>query len=97
MKRSTLEKTYLVFSGLVALGTRPEDSEYWKLAETFGAKCGNDLREGVTHLVANQVRYYSLGTFQNDLTRLFAFSPVLRKFILLDEILESRLSTLNGY
>jgi len=65
MKRSTLERTYLVFSGLVALGTRPEDSEYWKLAETFGAKCGNDLREGVTHLVANQVRYSSLRAISN--------------------------------
>ncbi|GAA5937508.1 BRCT domain-containing protein, partial [Sporobolomyces koalae] len=54
MKRSTLRQTHLVFSGLVALGTRPQDSEYWKLAETFGAKCGSDLREGVTHLVANQ-------------------------------------------
>ncbi|GAA5883837.1 hypothetical protein JCM16303_007405 [Sporobolomyces ruberrimus] len=54
MKRSTLRDTCLVFSGLVALGTRPEDSEYWKLAETFGAKCRNDLNERVTHLVANQ-------------------------------------------
>ncbi|GAA5892694.1 protein serine/threonine phosphatase [Sporobolomyces salmoneus] len=54
MKRTSLKDCYLVFSGLVALGTRPEDSEYWKLAETFGAKCGNELRERVTHLVANQ-------------------------------------------
>jgi RNA polymerase II subunit A-like phosphatase len=58
MKRSTLRDTCLVFSGLVALGTRPEDSEYWKLAETFGAKCRNDLNERVTHLVANQVRFF---------------------------------------
>ncbi|GAA5836291.1 hypothetical protein JCM3766R1_003481 [Sporobolomyces carnicolor] len=54
MKRKTLRDCHLVFSGLVALGTRPEDSEYWKLAETFGANCGNELRERVTHLVANQ-------------------------------------------
>ncbi|GAA6009999.1 hypothetical protein JCM11491_005822 [Sporobolomyces phaffii] len=54
MKRSTFAGTYLVFSGLVALGSRPEDSEYWKLAETFGAKCGTELRDRVTHLVANQ-------------------------------------------
>ncbi|GAA6058884.1 hypothetical protein JCM10212_002828 [Sporobolomyces blumeae] len=54
MKRRTLESTHLVFSGLVALGSRPQDSEYWKLAETFGARCSTELRGSVTHLVANQ-------------------------------------------
>ncbi|GJN89586.1 hypothetical protein Rhopal_002573-T1 [Rhodotorula paludigena] len=54
MKRQTLRDTHLVFSGLVALGSRPEDSEYWKLAQTFGARCSADLSSSVTHLVANQ-------------------------------------------
>lgn len=54
MKAQTLRETNLVFSGLVALGTRPEDSEYWKLATTFGATCSNQLSPRTTHLVANQ-------------------------------------------
>ncbi|GAA5866573.1 hypothetical protein JCM8547_005463 [Rhodosporidiobolus lusitaniae] len=54
LKSLTLRHTHLVFSGLVALGTRPEDSEYWKLARTFGARCSNEVTGSVTHLVANQ-------------------------------------------
>ncbi|GAA5844154.1 hypothetical protein JCM11251_002452 [Rhodosporidiobolus azoricus] len=54
LKRQSLRSTHLVFSGLVALGSRPEDSEYWKLATTFGARCSADLSSSVTHLVANQ-------------------------------------------
>ncbi|GAA6012742.1 hypothetical protein JCM8202_003430 [Rhodotorula sphaerocarpa] len=54
MKSRALRDTHLVFSGLVALGTRPEDSEYWKLATTFGARCSSELSSSVTHLVANQ-------------------------------------------
>ncbi|GAA5985321.1 hypothetical protein JCM11641_005393 [Rhodosporidiobolus odoratus] len=54
LKQQTLRSTHLVFSGLVALGSRPEDSEYWKLARTFGARCSADLTSSVTHLVANQ-------------------------------------------
>ncbi|GEM08291.1 RNA Polymerase II CTD phosphatase Fcp1 [Rhodotorula toruloides] len=53
MKAQTLRDTHLVFSGLVALGSRPEDSEYWKLARTFGARCSVDLSSSTTHLVAN--------------------------------------------
>ncbi|EGU12936.1 putative RNA polymerase II CTD phosphatase Fcp1 [Rhodotorula toruloides ATCC 204091] len=53
MKAQTLRDTHLVFSGLVALGSRPEDSEYWKLARTFGARCSADLSSSTTHLVAN--------------------------------------------
>ncbi|GAA5820451.1 hypothetical protein JCM3770_003382 [Rhodotorula araucariae] len=54
MKRLALRDTHLVFSGLVALGSRPSDSEYWKLAASFGARCSADLSSSVTHLVANQ-------------------------------------------
>lgn len=54
MKAQALRDTHLVFSGLVALGSRPEDSEYWKLATTFGARCSAELTSSVTHLVANQ-------------------------------------------
>lgn len=53
MKAQTLRNTHLVFSGLVALGSRPEDSEYWKLAHTFGARCSAELSTSTTHLVAN--------------------------------------------
>lgn len=53
MKAQTLRDTHLVFSGLVALGSRPDDSEYWKLARTFGARCSADLSSSTTHLVAN--------------------------------------------
>ncbi|GAA6022101.1 hypothetical protein JCM10207_000762 [Rhodosporidiobolus poonsookiae] len=54
MKRQALRAAHIVFSGLVAIGTRPDDSEYWKLARTFGARCSVELGGGVTHLVANQ-------------------------------------------
>ncbi|GAA5866431.1 hypothetical protein JCM3774_004681 [Rhodotorula dairenensis] len=54
LKAQSLRDTTIVFSGLVALGTRAEDSEYWKLATTFGAQCSNLLSSKVTHLVANQ-------------------------------------------
>lgn len=43
-----------VFSGLVALGSRPQDSEYWKLATTFGAGCAPNLDSRSTHLVAKE-------------------------------------------
>ncbi|GAA6039105.1 hypothetical protein JCM8097_005327 [Rhodosporidiobolus ruineniae] len=54
LKSLTLHSCHLVFSGLVALGSRPEDSQYWQLARTFGATCSAELRKGVTHLVANK-------------------------------------------
>lgn len=53
-KRQTLRGVNLVLSGLVQLGTRPQDSEYWRLATAFGANCFADLHSKVTHLVANQ-------------------------------------------
>ncbi|KAI5481789.1 RNA polymerase II CTD phosphatase Fcp1 [Pseudohyphozyma bogoriensis] len=55
MKRQVLKGVDLVFSGVVALGARPEDSEHWKAATSFGAKCGKDISDRTTHVVANQV------------------------------------------
>lgn len=56
MKRRVFAGVVIVFSGVVALGTKPQDSDYWKTAETFGAKCLTEIRGEVTHVVANQVR-----------------------------------------
>lgn len=51
----------LVFSGLIELGVKPEESEYWKIATTFGAKCSSELNSRVTHVVASQVsRFQSI-------------------------------------
>lgn len=55
MKRRVLQGVVIVFSGVIALGARPSDSEYWKLAVTFGARCQSEVNSRVTHLVANQV------------------------------------------
>lgn len=55
MKRSVLRGVSIVFSGVIALGAKASDSEYWKLALTFGAECRGDVSAGVTHVVANQV------------------------------------------
>ncbi|ORY66918.1 hypothetical protein BCR35DRAFT_322307 [Leucosporidium creatinivorum] len=54
MKRQVFAGLELVLSGLVALGSRPHDSEYWKLAETFGAHCSADLSKQTTHVVAKE-------------------------------------------
>lgn len=37
------------------MDTKPESSEVWKMARTFGAKCSAELVEGVTHVVAAKV------------------------------------------
>lgn len=55
MKRQVFAGLNLVLSGLVALGSQPHDSEYWKLAETFGAHCLADLSKQTTHVVAKEV------------------------------------------
>lgn len=55
MKKRVLQGVNLVFSGIVALGAQPEDSEYWKAATLFGAKCASDLNTKTTHVLANQV------------------------------------------
>lgn len=54
IKRQVLKDVKMSFSGLIALGTRAEDSEYWKTAITFGAQCFSDLHPSITHLVAAQ-------------------------------------------
>lgn len=59
MKKAVLRGVSLVFSGLIALGVRSQDSEYWKLADTFGAECTTNLKAQTTHVVANQVSYLS--------------------------------------
>ncbi|KAK0466334.1 uncharacterized protein EV420DRAFT_1511138 [Desarmillaria tabescens] len=47
-----LQGVHIVFSSLFPMDTKPESSEVWKMARTFGAKCSAELVEGVTHVVA---------------------------------------------
>ncbi|KAK4056613.1 CTD phosphatase Fcp1 [Microbotryomycetes sp. JL221] len=53
-KRRTFRDCKFVFSGLVPLGTRLDESEYAQLATTFGAECMSDLDQTTTHLVAKE-------------------------------------------
>ncbi|KAK4700719.1 hypothetical protein P7C70_g5523, partial [Phenoliferia sp. Uapishka_3] len=54
MKRKVLSGVNLVFSGIIALGAKPQDSDHWKLATLFGAQCSPELHRRVTHVVASQ-------------------------------------------
>ncbi|KAK0455901.1 hypothetical protein EV421DRAFT_1749339 [Armillaria borealis] len=47
-----LQGVHIVFSSLFPMDTKPESSEVWKMARTFGAKCSAELVEGITHVVA---------------------------------------------
>ncbi|PVF99849.1 hypothetical protein CPB86DRAFT_702417 [Serendipita vermifera] len=51
IKAETFKGCHIVFSGIIPLQTRPEDSGVWKTATSFGATCHRDLNPQVTHLV----------------------------------------------
>lgn len=55
MKSEILKSCCIVFSGVIPLQCRPEDSSLWKMATAFGAKCLTELTGKVTHLVAATV------------------------------------------
>ncbi|KAI0049263.1 hypothetical protein FA95DRAFT_1489590 [Auriscalpium vulgare] len=50
MRRESLSGVYLVFSGVIALGSKPQDSDVWLLAEAFGARCSTEISRQTTHL-----------------------------------------------
>lgn len=55
MKSQILHSCCIVFSGVIPLQCRPEDSSIWKMATSFGATCLTELTGKVTHLVAATV------------------------------------------
>lgn len=55
MKRAVLRDVNILFSGLIALNEKPEDSEFWQMARTFGARCMTEVHSGITHVAATQV------------------------------------------
>lgn len=43
-----------VFSGISKIGINPADSQYWKLAEQFGAECHLEINPSTTHLITHR-------------------------------------------
>ncbi|KAI9469957.1 MAG: hypothetical protein EXX96DRAFT_612426 [Benjaminiella poitrasii] len=52
LKSNILQDCHILFSGVIPLQFRPEDSSIWKIAASFGATCLKELTGKVTHLVA---------------------------------------------
>jgi RNA polymerase II subunit A-like phosphatase len=55
LKTRVLNSIGIVFSGVIPLHYRPEDSSIWRMATSFGATCFDELTGKVTHLVAANV------------------------------------------
>jgi hypothetical protein len=51
-RRRVLAGASLVFSRVIPLETDPRAHPLWRLAEQFGAACGEACGEGTTHVVA---------------------------------------------
>lgn len=45
---------HFVFSGIVPLSQRPQESEIWKLAQVYGAKCHENIHSNTTHLISDR-------------------------------------------
>jgi RNA polymerase II subunit A-like phosphatase len=73
MKREVLRDVRILFSGLIALNDKPEESEFWQMANTFGATCLKEVDSQVTHVAATQV-HLSLSCFNRKRTDSFFFS-----------------------
>ncbi len=43
---------HIVFSSVIPLDTKPETTEIWRMAHTFGARCSTELNSEVTHVVS---------------------------------------------
>lgn len=56
LKSEVLAGVRILFSSVIPLGTPPEQSEAWRCAREFGAKCATKLTDEVTHLVSAKVR-----------------------------------------
>ncbi|KAG8730613.1 Carboxy-terminal domain (CTD) phosphatase, partial [Ceratobasidium sp. 428] len=52
IKRRVLAGVHILFTGVIALGTDPTTSEYWRQSEIFGARCYKQLEPQITHVVA---------------------------------------------
>lgn len=52
LRKKVLIGCEIVFSGLIPLNSAPENSEIWRLAEYYGAKCYKDFVPTITHLIA---------------------------------------------
>ncbi|KAI8370139.1 HAD-like domain-containing protein [Choanephora cucurbitarum] len=52
LKSAILKDCHIVFSGVIPLQTKPQDSSIWRMATSFGARCFEDLTGKATHLIA---------------------------------------------
>lgn len=55
IKDQVLSGCVIVFTGVIAINQKPQDSEIWQNAEAFGAQCQVELDERVTHCVIGSV------------------------------------------
>lgn len=55
IKDRVLSGCVIVFTGVIAINQKPQDSDIWQQAETFGAQCQVDLDERVTHCVIGSI------------------------------------------
>ncbi|PWN47963.1 hypothetical protein IE53DRAFT_320270 [Violaceomyces palustris] len=55
LKAQVLKDCKIVFSSLVPLGQAPETSEFWRLAQEFGAKCFKEVDHTITHVIASRL------------------------------------------
>ncbi|KAK4055668.1 CTD phosphatase Fcp1 [Microbotryomycetes sp. JL201] len=81
-KQRVFQDCRFVFSGLVPLGTRLEDSEYALAANLFGADCQADLDSKTTHLIARENGTAKVHTARRRYPRL----PVVRVHWMLDSV-----------
>ncbi|KAM0788799.1 hypothetical protein ACM66B_002887 [Microbotryomycetes sp. NB124-2] len=81
-KRRVFENCRFVFSGLVPLGTRLEESEYALAANVFGAECQANLDRSTTHLIARENGTAKVHAARRKYPRL----PVVRVHWMLDSV-----------
>lgn len=55
IKDQVLSGCVIVFTGVIAINQKPQDSEIWQQAEAFGAQCQVELDERVTHCVIGSI------------------------------------------
>lgn len=54
IKSTVFSGLSFVFSGIFKVGTNPAESQYWKLAQQFGAECHLEINESTTHLITHR-------------------------------------------
>lgn len=55
IKDQVLSGCVIVFTGVIAINQKPQDSDIWQQAEAFGAQCQVELDERVTHCVIGSI------------------------------------------